>query len=466
MRSLVLIGLAASFAPASAAEKPIPQDIAKMEKHRRDWLEWNRRTTVGAYDKVGKKNPKWDKPAREALEYAARMFCAYIYPAGAYDELRKLTKVAVDAGCDDPMVVYLYNRSPGGLRYPASRAMSASAKALGASRYPAFRRALALSFEVAENRAAGPAEIDAVLALLPESIASDERNEFWEDRWLRTCANVIRGYRNAGVPAQGAYERVDAKLAKAPEMKVLRLQARGSFWLYYGWEARTQAFAPDVPAEGAAAFEKRLAEARKALNEAWKLRPDSRTAENCMEIEKGIGGGDRQAMELWFERAMKADGDNRQACWSKLDWLTPKWHGTPEEMLAFGKACRATKNTWAGITLLACDARYRYAAMIDPNDQGKYLASPEVWGEISSTYDEYLKVHPEDDVARTKYASLAYMSSHFIVAHEQFQAVGDRLAQWSEFPYLPLGALRQMRDHVDRIVATEKAPAAKGNARP
>jgi hypothetical protein len=39
-------------------------------------------------------------------------------------------------------------------------------------------------------------------------------------------------------------------------------------------------------------------------------------------------------MELWFDRAMKANGDSRRACWSKLDWLDPKWHGTPEEMLA------------------------------------------------------------------------------------------------------------------------------------
>ena len=368
MRYLAFIGFAVATIPAFGAEKPIPQDIAKMEKHRSGWLEWNRRTTVGAYDKAGNKDPKWDKQARESLEYAARMFCAYRYPAGAYDELRKLTKAAIDAGCNDPLVVHLYNRSLGGLKYPATAEMRKGAKALGNSRYPAFRRgAHALSADVAEDRPSGPADVDAVLAVLPESLVSDERNEFWEDRWFRAYSSLIKGYRKTGLSATAAYGRIDAELAKVPELNVLRLQVRGQFWEDYGWEARTQAFAPDVPAEGAVAFEKRLAEARKAFDEAWRLRPDDyRTALARLEIEKSIGGGDRQAMELWFDRAMKADGDGRAACWTKLDWLDPKWYGTPEEMLAFGKACRDTKNWWAGITLLDCDAHFRYCFMIDP----------------------------------------------------------------------------------------------------
>ena len=48
--------VAVSFFMAAAAigaVKPIPQNVAKMEKHRRERLEWNRRTTAGAYDKVG-----------------------------------------------------------------------------------------------------------------------------------------------------------------------------------------------------------------------------------------------------------------------------------------------------------------------------------------------------------------------------------------------------------------------------
>ncbi len=138
-----------------------------------------------------------------------------------------------------------------------------------------------------------------------------------------------------------------------------------------------------------------------------------RTATALVELEKTTGG-DRAAMELWFGRAMRAGGDNRGACWAKLDWLDPKWHGTPEEMLAFGQACAATKNWQAGITLLACDAHNRMSGMIEGPGRAEYLGSPEVWSEIKSIYDEYLKHYPSDAVARSKYASLCCVSEHFV----------------------------------------------------
>jgi hypothetical protein len=138
--------------------------------------------------------------------------------------------------------------------------------------------------------------------------------------WFKVGLDLIRGYRTLGVDALSAYERVDAKLASIPELKSLRLRVRGSFYMGYGWEARTKAFAPMVPRGGFETFETRLEIARKALEEAWEIRPDTETAANLLDIDKSIGGN-RATMELWFDRAMKADGDNRNACWSKLDWL-------------------------------------------------------------------------------------------------------------------------------------------------
>ena len=117
--------------------------------------------------------------------------------------------------------------------------------------------------------------------------------------------------------------------------------------------------------------------------------------------EKAVGGGDREAMETWFERAMKADGNDQGACWSKLDWLDPKWYGgnSPEEMMAFGKACAATKNWHTGITLLAADAHLRYSGMLEQAAETPYMKSPDVWSEIQMVYDEYLKHYPKDNVA-------------------------------------------------------------------
>ena len=256
--------------------------------------------------------------------------------------------------------------------------------------------------------------------------------------------------------ALAAYQRVDDQLGEVPELKALRLQYRGDFWYHYGWEARTTAFARDVSASAFAAFEERLAVARQALEEAWKLEPDDAgTAQNLMEIDKAVGG-DRATMELWFDRAMKADGDRRDACWSKLDWLDPKWHGTPEEMLAFGLRCRDTKNWWSGITLLCADAHTRYSNFLG-NRKADYLASPEVWSDITSVYDEYLKHHPQDHVARSKYASLAYDSRHYRQAHALFQKLGNNLTSWREFPNYPLETLKSYRDYCAKVAGQSKA---------
>jgi hypothetical protein len=46
------------FGEALAADAPIPQDAAQSQKRHRERLEWNRRTLQGAYDKVGKRNPR------------------------------------------------------------------------------------------------------------------------------------------------------------------------------------------------------------------------------------------------------------------------------------------------------------------------------------------------------------------------------------------------------------------------
>jgi uncharacterized protein YqfA (UPF0365 family) len=53
---------------------------------------------------------------------------------------------------------------------------------------------------------------------------------------------------------------------------------------------------------------------------------------------------ERAEMELWFDRAMAADPNNRDACKAKLYNLEPKWHGSAEEMVKFGRE-------WAAIML-------------------------------------------------------------------------------------------------------------------
>ena len=445
-------------------DKAIPQDMAKAAKRDRERMEWHFRTSVGAYNKIGKKDPRWDDLARKAVDLAVRSS----FETGGkvtFLEVNRAAKAAVDAGCDDPLVAMLYAQTSDASGAFGSenriRRRRDATRTYAASRYPAFRRAGSLesfargllSVEAPDDAARKEieADLDASLALLAEGAKSDEHNGFWVDKWHDTVIGVIKDYRKLGVAPEAAYERADAKMANIPELEEMRLMVRGSFWFDYGWEARTAGFALYVPAGGFQSLEERLGVAKKAFEEAWKFRPENEyVAVQLMDIDKSIEG-DRADMELWFDRAMKADCDSRRACWTKLDWLDPKWHGTLEEMLVFGRQCRDTKNWKAGITLLCADAHWRIAGKPGQN-QNKYLALPEVWSDIQPVYDEYLKHHPEDYIARSKFATFCYLSAHYRDAEVQYVALGEHLQQWSEFPNVPLDQLKQLRDHNARIV--------------
>jgi hypothetical protein len=260
--------------------------------------------------------------------------------------------------------------------------------------------------------------------------------------------------------APAAHERVDAKLAELPEVNVVRSLLRANFWYHYGWEARTTAFARDVPPGGFERLGERLALARAAAEEAWRLRPgDHRSANYFLEIERSVGG-DRATMELWFDRAMRANGDDLGACNSKLIWLDPKWHGTVEEMVAFGRACRATGNWRAGITLIVADAHIHAMSLLPMEDRPRYLAADAVWDDIHSVFDEYLGHYPYDNIARSKYAASCFYAARYKDAHDQFQVLGDDLTTWSSFPYTPLQTLHRMRDTA--AMYARRAPGTKG----
>jgi hypothetical protein len=164
------------------------------------------------------------------------------------------------------------------------------------------------------------------------------------------------------------------------------------------------------------------------------LQPNEvRPATLMLEVEKGIGG-DRNEMEKWFDRAIQADSDFKPAYQAKMDWLDPKWHGSLEEMLAFGKACRDTKNWRAGLTLLVADAHYRADLHLPIYQQSDYWRLPEVRKDIQSVYEEYLQHYTTRNEDRTQYAGFCALCMDEVEADRQFRILGDNLIPSREFP--------------------------------
>ena len=473
MRQLALVTLAGLVITAQPAvadnwDRPIPQDAHWQTKRYAEALAWNRRTLATAYDKVGKKDTRWNKPARQALEAAARFFSQQVDPRVKIQEIYEPAKQAVDAGCDDALILYLFARSSYNPNYPGEKELErryvAAAAGMERSAYPPLRRSTALvkaAVAKASRKDLSPEDrkeivrlLDAALALLPKSLKEDERNYETRNLQFELPMDVVETLRKLDGNYQAAFDHVDAVLAKTPALKAIRLLTRGDFLIRYGWEARGNGFANSVTEDGWRKFHERLTEARKVLNECWALDPSHYlTANRMLAIEKAIGG-ERADMEKWFERAMKACSINKSACEQKLDWLDPKWHGSQEEMLAFGRACRDTRNWRVGLTLLLADAHFRASTHMTKEEGVKYLHSDEVWEDIKEVYEEYLKHYPDDFVERSRYAAYCFVCGRYAESDKQFQLLGADLAT---FPQWPEKWMKQVRAYVARQAAKEKA---------
>ena len=238
------------------------------------------------------------------------------------------------------------------------------------------------------------------LTSLPKSVAEDPRNVDWEDRWYDIINGAIASYRRLGAEYKAAFDRVDARLAKVTGIEALRLTVKGNFLMHWGWEARSQRFASQVTEEQFRTFETRLQQARTALNEAWKAKPDEpNVADLMLEVEKAIGGGDREAMETWFERAMKANGNDRDGVLVEARLARPQ--------MVRGRFVRCDDGLRQGLRrdqeLADRDlpARRGRPPALSPatssrEQRAMYLRQAGVWSDIQPAYDEYLKHYPDD----------------------------------------------------------------------
>ena len=479
LKLILLTGLIPFVPPLRAATPPIPQDPILMKQRSAAWLSWNRQTLGDAYKKVGKHSPKWDKPAEQALELAARLFSLQTDPFTQAPEVYQAARQAVDAGCADPLVLYLYAQTSLPPNYPGDeefvRRVNRAVDALMASDYSPFRQATGLlrSTEMKLTLAGQkptPSQLQAietglngVIDLLAQSVKADPRGEFWEARWYENLKRVLSAYRQLSPDLKTAFARFEPKLARVAGVDALRLALKGEYLVGWAWEGRSNAFAPKVTEQQFRTFHDRLTEARAALEAAYKLNPHQPyVARNMLGVELG-DGGDRAPIELWFGRALEVDPYDHDACMAKLKWLDPKWHGDPagQNMLDFGQACASTHNWPTGITLILADAMINYTANIPGTEQKKFFRKSENWNAIAIVFEEYLKHYPDDYGALSKYAFLAYMSGQVEVAHRVFQGLGDNLTTWPEKSSPPISSLRQARDIVAQAAGSLPKPATK-----
>src|SRR5258708_34636901 len=106
--------LCCSALPSAGSEAPSAADAlaADGQKEFDSRLKWNLETLVGEYRAHGRRNPKWDESAEEALTAfaQARTFSDSVRGNGPVARIPAAVKSAITNGCDDPMLRYLQAR--------------------------------------------------------------------------------------------------------------------------------------------------------------------------------------------------------------------------------------------------------------------------------------------------------------------------------------------------------------------
>jgi hypothetical protein len=426
-----------------AEQKPRAMARARAVRIVNEDVQANRGSALAAYEKVGRHNPAWDATARELIE-------AFTYIPGQREAYRRrIEKLTAErealekAKCDDPFILYLMARAHGqeaGVDMTAlAKDLKAAADALEASTYPAERKCWAharyaeqvlraqLWAQLHDWKKELGHEVDLAIAEWPDTV----RGKGMTDPMLYELAQVleydwtmVKGTRPGVYGDRG--ELCD-KLLPAWQQAMPKatgpLVFKGAIYTKYAWDARGSGVANTVTQEGWKAMQERLTVAQEALEKAYAMDPaDPRAAEEMLGVELGQGEG-RDRMELWWKRAMDANPDDYAACSSKLYYLEPKWYGSAADMIQFGRECLRGGNWEGRIPFILVSAHWNLSQYAP--DRDGYFAQPEVWEDLRSVYEPYLKRYPGAVWDRSYYAYYATLSNHWDVARQQFEILGD-----------------------------------------
>ena len=126
-------------------------------------------------------------------------------------------------------------------------------------------------------------------------------------------------------------DRVDPWL-----MAMLRAEVESKL----AWEARGGGYAKDVSKEGWRKFAQHGTNSGKELVAAWKMAPQRPEAARNL-ITRAMENNDptRSTTRFWFEQCVGAQFDFGGAYTGYLWSIRPRWGGSHEEMLAFGREC-------------------------------------------------------------------------------------------------------------------------------
>ncbi|EDY21273.1 hypothetical protein CfE428DRAFT_1566 [Chthoniobacter flavus Ellin428] len=347
---------------------------------------WGEEAMVRPYEEHGHHNAKWDELARQFIRGMALEFCG-TYPRPGLEELRPLAAELKRRGCDDPWVLFLVRGlSDNDPDFPD--AMRAAAKTLIDANYAPFPLWLAHAETARPEFEEGPPPKDkadpAGLEALRAALTAQPLKQGALEAWLSIFTQE---------PGRSVLQREGDEVCQALESipgmpEWFSLTVRGRMEIDRAWAARGNAWANSVSGEQWRLFSEHLQLAREALERAHKLAPNEPEPTRAL-ITVELGSTNLISMRRRFNAAVANRFDDLNAYESFRAGLLPRWFGSEEAMLGFGRTCLATERFDTAVPWQMLRAVRAVAEERDHPD--RYYTSDDVpWRDLNIMFNGYL----------------------------------------------------------------------------
>ena len=366
---------------------------------------------------------KWNEVIRDlAHRYVADLHSSRLDP-----ERGLIAKQALDRGCQDPFVRYLWFRHQATFTDPENEAFArtgwAIANEMYQADYPPFVRTYA------ENR------IYKIWWRMFRENESAPARQLYQRNWQDFFATIndpavpewlVRAVCNETEYLWSAHQD-NAQDLRARIDAVLQVRFGDCATAHYRNGERLLDVIRDQtagrnsirPTEKNPEAQSGIATVQAELERAWQLDcTDPDIAASMIDVCR-FRKLPQTEMDQWFQRGLATGRDGTGCCRAKFTYLSPQWHGNLKEQLAFVRECTAhPEYGWAG-PLLAEQAHREYRSTNDLAED--YLARPEVWADIRQGYEAYLRQYPDEMRERLAFARHAWIAHDWAVLGAQLK---------------------------------------------
>lgn len=209
----------------------------------------------------------------------------------------------------------------------------------------------------------------------------------------------------------------------------------GAFNIDKAWHHRGGGYSNTVNEDGWKLFSKHLKIAAEHLKKAHSLKPERPEAAAKL-IAVSMGGGTDEPVRFWFDKAVAAEVDYKPAYTAILWAYRPRWGGSHQKMLSFGRECMESGlyDTVVpyimvqAITDVKSETDYNYIA-----ENGLYNALHEVLKKYEEQDDNRFRPYDHKNHLRALHFCYAYKIEKYSHVRKLYQLYGDSVFVSSTF---------------------------------